>query len=34
VLVVGWPRGVTGSKDAAFELARALVPKPKAASVP
>jgi hypothetical protein len=34
VLVVGWPRGVTGSKEAAFELAHALVPKPKAASAP
>lgn len=32
VLVVAWPRGVTGSKEAAFELARALVPKPAAAS--
>lgn len=34
VLVVGWPRGVTGSKEAAFELARAFVPKPKAESAP
>lgn len=30
VLVVAWPKGVTGSKEAAFELARALVPKPPA----